>query len=218
MSEAICAINNSVNIKANYIALGCGKSVDLSVLRSITPSVLFMCEPSPMAFISFFKWVTQSVDITSKNVSGPSLGQFELPKFDSQYFEITPQDFKMTVDKDHQKFLLSKCVKTRGSYIVRFEKRTGEYKGEPITAYEAIAAHKVERFDVSSSGDAEIENPMGGVACPYCGNNAGGICECGKSHCLSSNPEERKFVKCPHCESVNEFGDGGVGSLRGGNG
>lgn len=52
----------------NVVALACGTDADTDVLKSITPIVLQMQDTTPDVIHSFFRWVTQSVRVSSKAV------------------------------------------------------------------------------------------------------------------------------------------------------
>ena len=49
----------------NVIAVACGESMDTSVLKSLSETVLIMKDVSPSAFSAFFKWVSVSIQQTS---------------------------------------------------------------------------------------------------------------------------------------------------------
>lgn len=51
---------------ANVIAVGCGPQINFEVLKQITPNTLSMPDVTGDNIMSFFKWVTQSVKVTSQ--------------------------------------------------------------------------------------------------------------------------------------------------------
>lgn len=220
MSSAISSLRSEAGVKSHLVCLACGDNVDLDVLFSLSSNVVHMKEANASAFASFFKWVTQSVDMTSKSIQSTGSSSFEMPTLDPAYLRLADKSLAVKVDKDHQKFMLVKCQTQGLPYLIRFEKRVVNQGSGTFVGYEAIAAHRLEAFDEGSTGNASIENPLGRpIPCPYCENSSIGICECGKPHCLSPDPAKQKFSKCPHCGNVGEYGDGGpVTSLRGGNG
>lgn len=57
----------------NVIAVACGESMDTSVLKSLSETVLIMKDLSPAAFSAFFKWVSDSIIKTSAKC-GPQPG------------------------------------------------------------------------------------------------------------------------------------------------
>lgn len=219
--ESLSAMNAPDGIKSHMVALACGEHVDLEVLFALTPHVIHMKEANASAFASFFRWVTQSVDMTSRSIQTSGTSTFEMPVLDPNYLRAADRSLAQPIDLNHQKFMLVKCQTRNLPYILRFEKRLMRQNGSTVTAYEAIAAHPVELFDEASMGSATIDNPIGKpIACPHCENTAIGICQCGKPHCLNSDAHKQAYVKCPHCGNVGEYGgDGGpVTSLRGGAG
>lgn len=66
----------------NVIAVACGESMDASVLKSITETVLVMKDMGPNAFSAFFKWVSASIKQTSAKCGtqpGAAAGGVSLP-------------------------------------------------------------------------------------------------------------------------------------------
>ncbi len=57
---------------ANVIALGCGPAVNPEVLKQLGAIVLLMQDVTPETIRSFFKWVSQSVKVSSKTASQAS--------------------------------------------------------------------------------------------------------------------------------------------------
>jgi uncharacterized protein YegL len=70
---------------ANIIALGCGSSTNTDPLKQITSSVLHMADMTPDNVRSFFKWVSQSVRVTSRSAAAApaSGGKVDLPALPS---------------------------------------------------------------------------------------------------------------------------------------
>lgn len=54
---------------ANIIALGCGQAIQTDILKRITPTVLLMEDATPDNIRAFFKWVSQSVRVSSRRAS-----------------------------------------------------------------------------------------------------------------------------------------------------
>jgi uncharacterized protein YegL len=72
----VTALKNRREKKAgSVIALGCGDSVNTSVLRKITEMVLLMTDVTPDNLRAFFKWVSASVTTASKSAAAPSGGE-----------------------------------------------------------------------------------------------------------------------------------------------
>lgn len=71
---------------ANIIALACGHTIDTNVLKQITPTVLLMADQTPDNIRSFFKWVSQSVRVTSRSAAEATAaggGTVDLPPLPS---------------------------------------------------------------------------------------------------------------------------------------
>ena len=54
---------------ANVIALACGRGINTDILKRITPTVLRMEDQTPDNIRAFFKWVTQSVRVSSRSAA-----------------------------------------------------------------------------------------------------------------------------------------------------
>jgi len=68
------ALNSRRDKKAgSIIALGCGDSVNTSVLRQITSNVMLMTDVTPDNLRAYFKWVSASV-LTASQKAGASSG------------------------------------------------------------------------------------------------------------------------------------------------
>lgn len=71
---------------ANIIALACGRGIQPDILKNITPTVLLMEDQTPDNIRGFFKWVSQSVRVTSRQAAEtPASGEgtVDLPKLPS---------------------------------------------------------------------------------------------------------------------------------------
>jgi uncharacterized protein YegL len=67
---------------ANVIALACGRGLDTNVLKQLTSTVLLMPDVTPDVLRSFFKWISQSVKVTSRSAGSAKAaesGAVELP-------------------------------------------------------------------------------------------------------------------------------------------
>lgn len=61
---------------ANIIALACGRGINTEILKNITPTVLLMEDQTPDNIRDFFKWVSQSVRVTSRSAADtPASGE-----------------------------------------------------------------------------------------------------------------------------------------------
>jgi uncharacterized protein YegL len=76
-------LNEKVKGKtANIIALACGHGINTDTLKQITPTVLLMPNVTSDIIKSFFKWVSQSVRVTSKTAAqsaAPGAAPVDLP-------------------------------------------------------------------------------------------------------------------------------------------
>jgi uncharacterized protein YegL len=60
------------------IALGCGPKADLEILSQVADIVLSTAQLTPEIIVSYFKWVSQAINVASKSASAAG-GQINLP-------------------------------------------------------------------------------------------------------------------------------------------
>jgi len=66
------------NTLGTIIALGCGPKADLETLSQVADIVLSTAELTPGVIVSYFKWVSQAINVASKSASAAG-GQINLP-------------------------------------------------------------------------------------------------------------------------------------------
>lgn len=201
--------------KANVIAVACGPDVNIENLRRITGTVLQLRDGSEAAFREFFKWVSASVQTTSLKFSTGRPGGVELPGLPP---EVTAAAAGQPPVPDRWVFLLAKCSRQKGLYLVRYA-RSGEHAGffggKPN--YQAVATHPVEAFDTDENGPGlTVANTQlhGLQSCPYCHHPTMGVCDCERILCIGGGGRHT----CPWCGKTDNYvftGDfdvsGGVG-------
>ena len=185
--------------KAHVIAVGCG--------------------PDASA-----EWVSASVATASQAIETTGESKFNLEKLPAGYIEKASTMDRAKESTDEQfVFLHSKCIDTKGFYIMRYQRQEGKKglfgfgKG---TTYTSVAAHPVDDFDFSST-ESELKISADQLedapACPYCTNSIWGKCECGRIHCAPGNFEGTIELTCSWCNKTDlyEMGTFDVGRGRG---
>ncbi len=202
--------------KYSTVAVLMGENSDATALRAVTDNVLVFKETTKESYQAFFKWVSSSIQTSSKSVG--------------EQGRETPGDFdriRENIDKDLlatempsknriDYFVLSvRCQESRKPYIIRYVSKgnTGKYQSDG--AYPVGESY----FELSAaSGEAktvDAERLDGGLpSCPHCHNDMIGLCSCGKWLCLDSR--HLFNVKCPYCGTVGDYGGGGISGLQGG--
>lgn len=191
-AAAIRAANNPRI--ANIYAIGCGPDVDPDNLREITDVVLTMPDMSPDAFRKAFVWLSASISTASTRLGrGDGTTPIDMPNLPEGVLEISVSGRRHD-PTPRQLFLQSRCQQTGQPYLMRF--------GRQGSQYVAIASHQLDELE---QGDSELLPPInssqlsGCPSCPYCANQAAGVCPCGSIFCNSS--EKHGPIVCPHCHS-----------------
>lgn len=195
---------NVIGKKANLIAVACGPDVDVGKLRRVTETVLSLKDAEPAAFAEFFKWVSASVSTASQKLEGAGGQGVGLPNLPQQV-EMAAGGGKPVPDR--YIFIHSRCVKSRGFYILRYQKLGGS--GGSVV-YRGVAAHRVDDFDFAGaeggnglkvSTNALTED----VPCPYCQNPSWAMCGNGHIHCCPPSTGVMTLT-CPWCNSTSQYG------------
>jgi len=201
--------------KAHVIAVGCGPDASARTLSQITDEVLLAKDMNGETLKQLFKWVSASVATASQAIETTGESKFNLEKLPTEYIEkASATDRAKESTEDQFVFLHSKCVESKGFYIMRFgryETKKGLFGLGKGTSYMGVASHAVDNFDFSSTGgksDLKISVDQLDLppACPYCANSNYGICTCGRIHCFPGNLEGKIDLTCSWCSQTNTYG------------
>jgi len=194
---------------ANVIAVGCGSDADLRVLSGITPNVLSMAGTTKDDFARFFKWVSASVSTTSTQL-GREGQPISLPEMPEGVSQITEPGGGSSPSSPSQIILAARCMNTKSPYLMRFrlglDKRTYGPEGSYPVGEDYFAESKGQ-----SGGDIGVDAIVGIPACPHCGNQGAGKCQCGGLLCNPVTPGE---MVCPHCGLQISAGGRATGNVR----
>lgn len=209
-AQSVSRWNSSYAKKSNLIAVGLGKSVDLSILRRLTENVLVLEDSSEADFKKFINWVTASVVAQSKSV-GEGKDATGFPDLDESALKVVKELPSTGVDETCVT-LIGRCRKSRRPYIIKYEKEskavaTRDFKYD-VTNYEIAGCYPLEE-DYFAWSDPKATNQkvntndlVGAPGCPHCGAiSAFAVCGCGKLLCIDG-PDE---VTCPWCEKKVSF-------------
>jgi len=209
--------NNIAGKQANLVAVACGADADTNKLRRITDSVLTLSDNQPNAFANFFKWVSASVSTASQKLEGGGGSPIAAPAL-PEGIEAASSGSKSPAS-DRWVFLHLRCVKNRGFYILRHEKRAPEGYGTR-EEYTAIAAHPVSDFEFQPGEESpqalqvNSDALIGTQPCPYCHDPNWAMCINGHLHCC---PPLQGTVNltCPWCNASASYGAGSFDVGRG---
>jgi len=210
--------------KAHVIAVGCGPDASAGKLSQITDEVLLAKDMNAETLKQLFKWVSASVATASQAVETTGDSRINIEKLPTEYIEkASKADIAKESTEDQFVFLHSKCIESKGFYIMRYKRQEGKKglfglgKG---ASYAGVAAHPVANFDFSSTESElkisadQLDQPP---ACPYCANSIWGKCDCGRIHCAPGNFEGSIELTCSWCNKTDryEMGTFDVGRGRG---
>ena len=189
--------------KVEPVAVLMGEESDASALASLTNHVLVFKDSSAAAYKEFFRWVSTSIQTSSKEI-----GDTGKQSFNEKMLQNLEKDFlcDMLPSENKVEYLVvpARCIKNKMLYIMRAVRHHHEKKYHYDGAYPVDERY----FELSGCGEHDVtistsdivgENP----SCPYCGNHDFGLCSCGSCHCLHSANDHG--VKCPWCGSINNY-------------
>lgn len=199
--------------KAHVIAVGCGPDASARTLSQITDEVLMAKDMNAETLKQLFKWVSASVATASQSIETHGDSRINLEKLPAEYIEkASKTDMAKEPTEDQFVFLHSKCIESKGFYIMRFgryEKKKGLFGLGKGTSYMGVASHAVDNFDFSST-ESELKISVEQLElppeCPYCNNGIWGMCTCGRIHCLPSDYAGSLEITCSWCNQTNTYG------------
>lgn len=200
--------------KANVIAVACGPAVLISNLRRITDITLAFKDPTEVSFTHFFKWVSQSVQTTSHRFSENSGAGVSLPELPA-CMEMVTED--LHVDYSQNVFIMGRCSRTKGLYIMKYERIPKEIleevrrKGVPLPPnkelYGGVESYPIADFDFASDGklpalSVSSDSLVIAPSCPYCSNSRWAYdADCGNIFCIG---EQGRYT-CPWCGGTDDY-------------
>jgi len=200
--------------KAYVYAMGCGPDASAEKLSKITDEVMLAKNMDAETLKQIFKWVSASVATASQSIASAGDSKINLEKLPTAYIEKASKiDLTKEPTDDQFIFLHSKCLETKGFYIMRFqqgERKKGLFGLGKGNSYKGVAAHPLDDFDFSSTGEKselkisadQLESPP---ACPYCTNSSWGMCTCGSIHCIPDNFEGSAEFTCSWCNQTGTY-------------
>ncbi|MBQ8755747.1 MAG: VWA domain-containing protein [Lentisphaeria bacterium] len=204
--------------KYSTIAVLMGENSDATALKAITDDVLVFKETTQESYYAFFKWVSSSIQTSSKEMGeyGKEGNASNIEKFRKNLDADLLAD-NLPIENNVDFLVLTvRCQKTKKPYIVRYvsHNRSGIYMAD--------GAYPVgeDYFELSSTevGKNISSRQLTGVtpSCPHCNNPGFGHCNCDKWLCLDQ--EHLKNVTCPFCESTADYGNYDEFHFNGGRG
>lgn len=195
--------------KASLVAVGIGPYASLPVLSSMTDNAFHLKNETQEDFLSFVKWLSQSVSSQSQSVAAVEKGAgVSLAKFDDSVLQkIKDIAQAVTLDEDFV-ILTGKCESTKLPYIMRYRRlpesvaSTSDFQAS-AQSYELEGVFPLESdyFELSDNRamatTVSTDALIGAPGCPHCGAGIGfAMCSCGGLHCLKSNE-----ATCPWCNT-----------------
>jgi len=184
--------NNYIN-KANLIAISFGNTADLTILKQFTENVLVFSNTDSETYKKFFEWISSSIEAKSMNVMDDNNNFFQLDEIKDNF--LVKADLFSYKDDDRHAILLSRCHKTKRPYLMKFSNiSSGMY------SFEGSYTISEKYFSLTEKHENQtinINQLVGGVNCPECGNQNVASCACGKLSCLD---QKTQSITCPWCE------------------
>jgi len=208
--SAIIRWNANYAKKTTLIAVGLGKSADLTVLKRLTENVIHFEDGKEGDFTKFINWVSASVVAQSKSV-GEGVDSKQLPAIDESFMMIVKEPCADTIDESSVT-LVGRCQKTHKPYIIKYDRKvkdvvTADFKVQ-VAHFDISGCYPLDEEYFVWSDPRGIEKKIntaelfGSPGCPHCGaHSAFAMCECGKLLCINGPGP----AICPWCGSKVNF-------------
>lgn len=189
------------------VVAGIGPDVNPQALLRLSETVIHAKDSGEENFSQFFKWVSSSVSTASQKVDASPDGKVDLRKFPETENMVIVDETTPAAPPIPNRFLFlhARCNRNGAFYLMKFvkEEKKGVF-GKKIV-YNGIESIPLDDFDfMPSDGQLSVStNELGECTpCPYCGNTAWGMCECGKIFCM---PPSFGRQTCPWCNTTGDY-------------
>lgn len=205
--------------KASLVAVGIGPYASLSVLSAMTENAFHLKNEKQEDFLTFVKWLSQSVSSQSQSVAAVEKGAgVSLAKFDESVLQKVKNLTQATILDEDFVILTGKCESKKLPYIMRYRRlpesmvSTRDFRVS-TQSYELEGVFPLENdyFELSDDRPSvqaiSTDALIGAPGCPHCGAGIGfAMCPCGGLHCLKANE-----ATCPWCntKATYQMSEGG---------
>lgn len=180
--------------RATLVAIAMANQVDINILREFTKNVFMFKNTDTKTYKDFFKWISSSIEMKSKNVVTDTSNEFEVQKLGDDIIKYNEKKRRQIYNDDNFVILLSRCQDNKKLYLIKYVKESGNIYN--IEGSYKITEEYFEFSDEQQASTVQAQNLLGTPVCPYCGSQYGGMCACGKIMCIKSNVS---YNKCPWC-------------------
>ena len=198
--SAIARWNKHYRSKANMVVVSFGDNINPLLFGQLTGDIVRFNDHGDNSYKAFFKWVTASIQATSRSIGAGSDDNMHLGRVDGINLEKVNPEETRNVD-DNFAVLMAKCLKTDKRYLIKYQRSQSqnEYRREFrfIGAYTIDETMYNELTDGKSiGGQVNTEELVGRPVCPCCGNEYGMVtCDCGGIFCVGADGA----ATCPWC-------------------
>lgn len=214
-APAIAEWKQSWQRSANMVAVSFGDEADTQVLRQLTDNVLQFRNADTAAYKQFFKWVTDSIKVSSEKIEHSGSGFDLLPIDGDTLKKASPEDLPPRYTDSNFVVLAAKCQNTQRPYLMKYkraEQAGFSELGLSTVEYRLVGAFQVDQHYFELSDDRagrpvkiNSEELIGSPTCPCCGNQIGfAMCSCGQLHCIGNE----SVSTCPWCGNQGTYGIG----------
>jgi uncharacterized protein YegL len=214
VGAAIDRWNRDYRKKSTMIAISMSQSNDNAALVRMTDTVLIFKNDGDMAYKKFFKWVSNSIQLSSVSVAEKNTDGGQLAKTDDAILakiDLSKTLPAPTYDPNIAVFM-GKCQNTRRPYLIKYSQVTmpSEREGFMQRFYLLNGGYSIDEkvyADMSDSRPISYKvntaDLHGFPHCPCCGNPYGfTMCQCGNIMCTGNE----KVSRCPSCGLQGEYG------------
>lgn len=192
---AIKRWNDAFRRNAGIIAITFGDNADVRILEDFCDTVLTLKDTSAASFREFFRWVSNSLKVSSLAIAGEGKEEGRLAGYCINLEKARPA---AKVDENFA-ILPVKCSSGRDLWLAKYSRagsRSWNLTGTYVVEEKGYKAW-------SEEGGAEASLDLAGVDripdCPIC-HSSEGVVKCAVCGHLSCSPRDGKGV-CPWCET-----------------
>lgn len=193
-ANAISRWNRQYRSSSNLIIVAFGDNADIKLLETLSDTVLTLKDTSPETFREFFRWVSASMQISSKAVLDNHEGNVPLPEY---CINLEKGQAKDRIDENFV-ILPMKCGKTRQFWLAKYARANNgwAYVGSYQVDEETYRHLGYGRIHAASFDTVALDRIP---PCPVCGSESG-LLKCPACQQLFCLPEET-VNQCPWCKT-----------------
>jgi len=213
---AIARWRSEYSSKANVVAVSIGGQASHEVLRELTDDVVVYLDSTADSLASLVRWVSQSIQTTSRRVQEPGNDDSSLSLSEGDAIAPAPvSPVAGPTGDDRYIAVIGRCSRTRQPYLVKYARDPQgiadlelppEIQGEYLLRFATPLRDSYLELCAPNADVVTIDMSqlLGQPDCPHCGAAYTMAIDhsCGNVHCVTGPGDH----VCPWCGSGGEYG------------